>query len=198
MSSAETLPMVVPADHVPGPAQGYWTYAAYAAIPDDRQRYEIIDGVLYMTPVPSMDHQASVARFTAHFFTHIESAGLGRVFPAPTDVELRGGTVVQPDLVVVLNAHLAVLTPRRVIGTPDLVVEIASPGTAGYDRRAKQDAYAGAGVLEYWIADPYARTVEVLVLEGDAYLSAGVFEGAVTLPSKVLPEFPVHVEQFFA
>jgi Uma2 family endonuclease len=190
--------MVVPADHVHGAKQGCWTYDDYAAIPDDGRRYEVVDGVLYMAPAPNIGHQATVARFTTHFFTHIEAASLGRVFPAPTDVELQPCTVVQPDMVVVLNAHLEALTRSRVIGAPDLVVEIASPGTAGYDRRAKQDAYARAGVPEYWIADPHARSIEVLILHGDGYQSAGVFDGAATLPSDVLPGFPVQVEQFFA
>ena len=78
------------------------------------------------------------------------------------------------------------------------MIEIASPSTAGHDRRTKQDAYARAGVPEYWIADPYARTIEILRLEGGAYRSLGVFEGGDVLPSAELPELPVRVEQFFA
>ena len=69
------------------------------------------------------------------------------------------------------------ITPSHIVGTPDLLVEIASPGAVGYDRRAKQDAYARAGVPEYWLADPTARTVEVLQLEQDVYRSLGVFRG---------------------
>ena len=73
--------------------------------------------------------------------------------------------------------------------------EIASPGTAGYDRRTKQDAYARAGIREYWLVDLFARAVELLVPDGDAYRSAGAFSGSQTLPSVVLPGFPVPVEQ---
>ena len=197
-SATDTVPMVVRADDVPGAAQGCWTYDSYAAIPDDGRRYEVVDGVLYMTPAPNIGHQASDALLTTHLVIHVQFAGLGRVFPAPTDVQLAPGAVVQPDVVVVLNAHLSIITEKRIIGTPDLVVEIASPGTAGYDRRTKQDAYAKARVPEYWLVDPYARTVEVLCLEGDAYRSAGVVEGDATLPSRVLPDFPVHAAQFFA
>lgn len=198
MVTSETLPMVVRADHVAGPGQGCWTYEAYAAIPDDGKRYEIIDGVLYTTPAPNLGHQGAVTQFTAHLAIHVEFAGLGRVFAAPTDVELAPHVTVQPDIVVVLNAHLSILAGTRIIGTPDLVIEIASPGTAGYDRRIKQDAYARAGVPEYWIADPYARSIEPLRLEAGSYRSVGVFEGATTLPAGVLPELPVRVEQFFA
>jgi Uma2 family endonuclease len=110
---------------------------------------------------------------------------------------LNPAVTVQPD-VVVLSANLGVLTASRIIGVPDLVVEILSPGTAGHDRRRKQDAYARAGVPEYWLADPYAQTVEVLRLDGKEYRSLGVFRSAATLPSLVIPDLPVRVEQFFA
>jgi Uma2 family endonuclease len=198
MPAIQTEPMTVRADHVRGCKQGRWTYESYAAIPDDGKRYEVVQGVLYVTPAPNLSHQAAVIRFATHLFLEIEQAGLGRVFPAPCDVELAPHTVVQPDIVVVLNASAAILTPSRIIGVPDLVVEIASPGTAGYDRRTKQDAYARAGVPEYWIADPAARTIEVLRLEGKAYTSAGVFAGESTLPAGVLPALPVQAGQLFS
>jgi Uma2 family endonuclease len=198
MAISQTLPMVVRADSVPGCKQGHWTYASYAAIPDDGKRYEVVDGVLYMAPAPGMRHQGSSALFTAHLVTHVQFAGFGRVFSAPCDLELASRTVMQPDIIVVLNDNLSIITETRIIGAPDLVSEIASPGTAGYDRRTKQDAYTHAGDREYWIADPYARTIEVLELTDDGYLSAGIFEGEAMLPSRVLPELPVPVSQFFA
>jgi Uma2 family endonuclease len=192
------LPVVAPADDVPGPPQGQWTYEAYAAIPDDGKRYEIIDGVLYMTPSPNTGHQNSTSWILVYLKLHVESRGLGKVFVAPFDVELAPKLVVQPDVLVILNEHLDVLTPSHVVGTPDLVIEVSSPSTATYDRRRKMDAYARAGVREYWIADPPSQTVERLYLENGQYVSAGVFQGAALLPSRVLPDFPVRVEQFFA
>jgi Uncharacterized protein conserved in cyanobacteria, COG4636 len=144
----DVLPVVTAAAPLVGPPQGRWTYADYAALPDDGNRYEIIAGVLYMTPAPGTGHQSVSARLVTFLVTHVEFAGLGRVFAAPVDVELAPDTVVQPDIVVVLSANLDRITPSRIIGAPDLVVEILSPGTAGYDRREKQDAYARAGVGE--------------------------------------------------
>lgn len=193
----DVLPTVTPANDAPGPPQGHWTYADYAALPDDGQRYELIDGVLYMTPAPNTGHQGASARFVAYFMNHIEFAGLGRVFASPIDVELAPGTVLQPDVIVILNANLAIITPSRIIGPPDLVVEIASPSTAGYDRREKQDAYARAGVPEYWVVDPSAQTIEVLFLAQGSYHAQGVFHGQATLPSQVVPQLPVPVARFF-
>lgn len=195
--TSDVLPTVAPASDVPGPPQGRWTYADYAALPDDGRRYELIAGVLLMTPAPNTEHQGASARFVTYLMNHVEFAGLGRVFAAPIDVELAPGTVVQPDVLVILNANLGIITPSRIVGPPDLVVEIASPGTAGYDRREKQDAYAVAGVGEYWVADPSARTVEVLVLDRGTYRSQGVFRGQATVPSQVVPQLPVPVARFF-
>ena len=189
--------MVIPADHIPGPEQGRWTYSDYAALPDDGQRYEIVDGVLFMAPAPNEWHQTAAGRFFRYLATAIEDAKLGRVYIAPFDVELNYRTVVQPDVLVVLNTHLERITFSRIIGAPDLVVEISSPGTVGHDRTDKQQAYATAGVPEYWIADPASRTVEVLALEQGPYRSLGVFAGKATLPNRIVPDFPVHVEQFF-
>jgi Uma2 family endonuclease len=192
----DVLPVVTVAAPLVGPPQGRWTYADYAALPDDGNRYEIIAGVLYTTPAPGAGHQSVSARLVTFLVTHVEFAGLGRVFAAPVDVELAPDTVVQPDIVVILSANLDRITPSRIIGAPDLVVEILSPGTAGYDRREKQDAYARAGVGEYWIVDPGAQTVELLTLDQGRYRSHGVFRGQARLPSSAVT-LPVPVERFF-
>ena len=198
MTTVDVLPVVMPALDVQGPQQGCWTYDDYAAIPDDGKHYEVVDGILYMSPALNVAHQSSAGRFTALLMLHVEFPKLGRVLPTPIDVELAPGTVVQPDVVVILNANLGIITFSRIIGIPDLVVEVASPSTAGYDRRTKQDAYASAGVREYWIADALAQTVEPLVLEGSAYRSLGVYQGQATLPSRVVAGLTVPVRDFFA
>ncbi len=198
-TTQDVLTVVVRADHVPGPAQGCWTYESYAAIPDDGKRYEVIDGVLYMSPGPNTAHQSTSIRIATYLMIHIQHAGLGEVLNAPFDVELKpGGSVVQPDVLVVLKANRGIIGLGRIIGAPDLVVEIASPSTAGYDRRSKQDAYAAAGVQEYWIADPIAQTIELLMLEGNEFRSLGVFQEEALLPSRVIEAFPVPVERLFA
>jgi Uma2 family endonuclease len=119
------------------------------------------------------------------------------VLGAPTDVELSPVDVFQPDVLVVLNAGLDKIQELKVVGAPDLVVEVASPGTGTYDKRKKYDVYARAAVPEYWIVDPGSRTVEVLVLKAGTYQSLGIFREQATLPSQVVPNLPVHVKQFF-
>lgn len=88
-------------------------------------------------------HQSANRWFVYYLTLHVQLAGIGYVYGLPFDVELAPGVVVQPDVIVVLNENQGVITPSHIVGTPDLLIEISSPGTVGYDRRAKQDAYAG-------------------------------------------------------
>ncbi|HLQ28725.1 MAG TPA: Uma2 family endonuclease [Ktedonobacteraceae bacterium] len=196
-TTTDELSVVTPADWVPGPPQGSWTYDDYAALPDDGNRYEIVNGVLIMAPAPSPEHQSIAVRIAYYMFPHIDLAGIGKLFTAPIDVDLGPKNVFQPDIVVMLNNHLDRVQEKKIVGAPDLVVEIASPSTAAYDRLTKYEKYAHAGITEYWIVKPTRRTVEVLVLEGEEYRSLGIFRGEQTLPSRIVPNLPVGVERFF-
>ncbi len=198
MTTYESVPMVTLADEVLGPKQGEWTYSEYAALTDDGQWYEIVNGVLVMAPSPDGPHQDAALRFGHYLLVHVEFAGLGKVRISPADVVLSPNNVCQPDVFVVLKAHLDRVQEKRVVGAPDLVIELASPSTALYDRLTKYETYARFGVPEYWIAKTATRTIEVLVLENGTYRSLGIFHGQDTLPSRIVPELPVHVDQFFA
>jgi Uma2 family endonuclease len=197
LTTKEELSVVTPADWVPGPPQGSWTYEDYAALPADGRRYEIVNGVLVMAPAPTPEHQDIVGEIYVALRAYVKLAGLGRVFMGPLDVQLSPENTFQPDLVVLLNAHLERVAEKKISGAPDLAIEIASPSTAAYDRLTKYEKYAQAGITEYWLVKPTRRAVEVLVLERGEYRSLGVFSGQQTLPSRVVPGLPVMVEQFF-
>lgn len=151
-----------------------------------------------MSPAPTPGHQSISVRLVAFLFQFVELTGLGRVLHAPTDVELAPGDVVQPGVFVLLNEHLAQIEHSRIVGAPDLVIEILSPGTWRHDLHEKLDAYARAQVPEYWIVSASEQVVELLVLEGGDYQSLGIFQGEAILPSRIVPDLPVKVEQFFA
>jgi Uma2 family endonuclease len=150
-----------------------------------------------MAPARSPEHQAIAVRIAYYVFPHVDLAGIGRLLTAPLDVQLGPKDVFQPEVVVILNAHLDRVAAKKIIGAPDLVVEVASPSTAAFDRVVKYEKYAHAGIAEYWIVKPTTHTVEVLVVEGREYRSLGIFNGQATLPSRIVPELPVRVEQFF-
>ena len=195
--TTDEFSVVTPADWMLGPPQGSWTYEDYAALPEDGKHYEIVNGVLLMTPAPSPEHQSIVVRIAYYLFPHIDLAGIGKLFTAPIDVDLGPKHVYQPDVVVVLDAHLNRVAAKRIIGAPDLVVEVASPSTATYDRLNKYEKYAQAGIPEYWIVKTMSRIVEVMVLEGGEYRSLGIFRGEQTVPSRIVPDLLVAVERFF-
>ncbi|MFW5788748.1 MAG: Uma2 family endonuclease [Spirochaetota bacterium] len=141
------------------------TYQEYRHFPEDGRRHELIDGEHYVTPAPGTGHQAVSGRIFAQLFRGIEEAGLGRVFTAPTDVELSDVDIVQPDLVVVMRDRERIISPSRIIGAPDLVVEIVSPSTAARDRELKRLLYERSGVPVYWLVDRDAQEVTVLVAD---------------------------------
>lgn len=194
----EPLPMVTEAQNLPGPQQGRWTYDDYARLPADGKRYEIMNGFLLMSPSPTWSHQHAAFEVASYLRAHIKVTGLGEVIVAPFDVKLRPNIVVQPDVLVVLKEHFHRVTEKCIVGAPDLVVEVASPGTSTYDRNQKYQAYIEAGVPEYWIVDPEARTIEVLVLEDQRYQPLGIYRGQAVLDSRLVPTLRIPTEQFFS
>jgi len=149
------------------------TYQDYVCFPDDRMRHEIIDGDHYMNPAPSPYHQQVSRRLQFQLYTSIEQAELGVVINAPIDVELTEFNIVQPDLVIVLKQN-RIITPTKVKGTPEHVVEILSPSTASNDRTLKRSLYERTGVKEYWIVDPIEHSVEQMILNDGKYSSSNL------------------------
>jgi Uma2 family endonuclease len=156
------------------------TYGDYAQFPADGRRHEVIDGEHIVTPAPDTYHQKLSRRIQFQLYGAIEEKGLGEVFNAPTDLQLSETDVVQPDLIVVLAANLQIITPKKIKGKPDLVVEILSPATAAVDRSLKRELYQKAGVPEYWLVDPDDHTLEQYVLDRGAYRLEGKHAEAVT------------------
>jgi len=116
------------------------TYEQYVLFPNDGNRHEIIDGRHYRNAAPSTRHQA-VSRYLQYFlFEQIELKGLGDVVDAPVDVQLSPTDVVQPDLVIVLKQN-RIITPSKIMGAPDLVIEILSPSTRETDLNLKKQLY---------------------------------------------------------
>ena len=196
-TSPANLQIITLADWVPGLNQGDWTYNEYMTLPDDGQRYEIANGVLLSTPSSTGSHQDTIDEIFFYLRSHVKLAGLGLVIQAPFIVELSAKDVFQPDIFVVMNAHLDRVQEKKVVGAPDLVVEVSTSGTAAFDRLTRYDTYEYTGVREYWILNLERRTVEIFVLEGDEYHSLGVFHGEQKVPSRLISWLSVRVDQFF-
>ncbi len=172
------------------------TYDDLARMPDDGNRYELIDGVLYVSPSPSEVHQATSFRLTLLLGNYVTARRLGRVYTAPFDVRLSAHDVVQPDLIFVRRSRLAIIGPTCIDGPPDLLIEILSPSTGDRDRTQKARLYAKARVPQYWLIDPDAQTVTGLTLEGGTYQALPMEQGVVR--SAVLPGFEIDATALFA
>ena len=148
---------------MPEPVRRRMTYAELQKLPDDGMRHELIDGRLIMSPSPFLAHQLVVQRIHITLYNWVTEHRLGLVLLAPFDVIFDDFNVTEPDLLFVSRSRYERIQKRGVKGAPDLAIEVLSKGTARIDRGAKARTYATFGVSEYWLVDPQARTIQVLV-----------------------------------
>lgn len=172
------------------------TYADYLETSDD-ERYELLNGELVMAPAPLTGHQMISIALASRLYIFVEERGLGKVVAAPTDVVLSEATVLQPDLLYVSTGRSHIISRENVQGAPDLVVEILSPATAERDRTIKLDLYVQHGVKEYWIVDPDAGTIMVLVRGENGFDAAGVYGEGQTLRSPTLAGLTIELDAIF-
>jgi Uma2 family endonuclease len=104
---------------------------------------------------------------------------------------------VQPDLIAILPGWQGTLPKRGIHGAPDLLIEVLSPSNRGHDLLTKRALYARAGVREYWIVDPEARTLEILTLDRDALHLAEVASGEAVPVSPLLGSLAVTADALF-
>jgi Uma2 family endonuclease len=138
---------------------GRWTIDLLETLPDDGNRYECIDGELYVTPPPATVHQWMVSMLLRLLGPYVDESGIGFTFTAPTGVEIDARTMVEPDVLV--SRFPSSNRVKRLLGE-DLVlaIEILSPTTARRDRGVKHALYTRIGVDEYWIVDIEERRVQ--------------------------------------
>ena len=173
-----------------------FTYADYRNAPEDK-RYELLDGELVVSPAPKEIHQRVLGNLYVALRSFVRERGGGRVYLAPFDVVLTDTDVVQPDLLFVSNERAGIVTEDNAQGAPDLVIEILSPSTADRDLTFKRSLYARHGVVEYWVVDPEARTIEVLALGEDDFERAQRYVEGQRLTSPVLAGFSLDTDELF-
>lgn len=191
-------PVDLPERELPWPQQGEWTYEDYLRLPDDGRRYEIIEGVLYVSPAPKYLHQRIVQFLLCRLGDLVEENDSGEVIPAPFEVYLSGrNRPIQPDLIYIRTEHLPPYDAVAFEGTPDLVVEILSPSSLRRDRFIKFAAYEKAGVPEYWIVDPETRAVEVYAWRDGLYELHVHAVRDVPVTSTLFPDLALRVDEIF-
>ena len=176
------------------PKQGKWTEEDYFKLPETNRIIELSEGRLIITPAPTTKHQRISSKLYLLIGNFVSSKNLGEACYSPLDVRLLEGTIRQPDIVFMSNEHLDRIT-ERYWGVPDLAIEILSESTAKEDRINKFFEYLQAGILEYWIVDPEAKTIDVYTLIKGAYVPYGRWKIGENAKSKLLVGFEVSIDE---
>ncbi len=177
-------------------AARHWTREEVLALPDDGNRYELIDGELLVSPSPNWLHQQAVLALIRRVDPYVRLHRLGTVGIAPCDLDLHDGQVVQPDLFVIhlRSGREPLAWPE--LGVPRLIAEVLSPSTAFNDRIRKRRKFQRSRVDEYWIADVDARLIERWRPDDDR--PEILTESLVWQPDPAAPPLEIDLPEYFS
>jgi prevent-host-death family protein len=175
----------------------YQEYLDLTANSDDR--YELIDGELYLQDSPVYDHQAILSEIHGIFYIWFKGKPCRPLF-SPFDVTLYKGleniNVVQPDILVICDLD-QIDSKGKYKGVPAMVIEVISPSTRRKDMLKKLDLYLQTGVREYWLVDPDKRAVYLYTFEAGDFKDNRVYIGEGTIQSSCFPGLEVSLPDIF-
>lgn len=179
------------------------TYADYLTLPEN-ERWEIIDGVLYLQAAPSWQHQSisselhrQIANYLLNSPCLVFASPFDLRFPEMNEKDEETTFVVQPDITIVCNKEGLKGTGYN--GTPSMVIEITSPSTSKSDRLFKFNRYEKAGVKEYWIVEPEVKIVSVFILQdNNRYGRPDVYSEEDQITVSIFPDLTVDLKPVFA
>ena len=188
----------------PNATYGYYSYADYLTWPMDLVA-ELIQGRLFKkaAAAPNRIHQRVSLKLSVKLYQFLEGKTC-QVYEAPFDVRFpkdskedhRIFDVVQPDICVVCDP--SILDQRGCIGSPDLIVEILSPGNSKLELKQKFDLYESREVKEYWIIQPEHQTITIYTWVNGTYLPSRLFTTGDVIESQVVKGFKLDLEEFFS
>lgn len=171
---------------------GAWTLAELDRLPEDSNKYELVDGELLVTPAPSPAHEELAARLRELIVPYVAALKLGRVY-TPRSVVRTDRSQVEPDLMV--RPEMQSLPKKwEDMPTPLLVVEIASKSTRLRDHNQKRKFYREIGVPEYWIVDRETRSIRIISVNARDVVATSSFEW---LPGGATEPLHIDVAAFF-
>ena len=181
------------------------TFESWRALPETKQRYDIVDGVMLMPPRPTPDHQWILSEIFLRLRSFVNERGLGVVLTAPVDLLVRREPLRtrQPDILYLsaertgINGRAELQGLQYLEVAPDLVVEVLSPSNSRRDIEDKLEDYRQVGTRECWLVSPEAETVEVLRLSADEAASTDIFGVDGTLRSGILEDFALPIREIF-
>ncbi len=169
------------------------------AMPEDGNRYEVIEGELFLSRAPGLPHQIVSGNLFGYFWNYLAKNPIGKIIATPGLVFSQYSGVI-PDLVFYTHARAEeIIADERLVAAPDIVIEILSPGRENIsrDRVAKRQLYAKHGVNEYWLVDSENRSVEVYRLAGQSLELAAMLRHDDEITSPLLSGFTCPVSKIF-
>lgn len=180
-----------------------YTLEEFWALPEreDRVRYDLIGGYLYMVPPPKPPHEDVGARMTRTLLKFVIENNIDGYVHHPRSAiwkRARGSTYLEPDMMYVSKELRARMSDKR--GSADVVFEYLSPSTSLYDRTTKADTYLALGVRELWLIDPVTVTIEVRHAQHDTDMPSWetcIYSQGEHAKSRVLNGWEVSVTELF-
>ncbi len=171
------------------PTQTRISAEAYFLLPEyaEHDLIQLIDGEVMISMPPIPKHQAIVGEILYFLMTFAKLNG-GKAYTLPIEVVLDAHNIFEPDVLYLKPDSQCSVEEKRLIGAPDLVVEVLSPSTAKVDRQQKYRAYEQNGVGEYWIVDPVHEVIEVWTLNAGDFTRMGVYDSDDTFTSQTLQQ----------
>jgi Uma2 family endonuclease len=171
------------------------TIADLEIMPDDENRYELMEGEVIVSRAPSLTHQRVLGNLFNVLKNYLAQTPSGEVFATPGVIFDEFNSAI-PDIAFVSRERSALTASgERIMGAPELMVEIVSPGSenARRDRVVKRQVYGKHGVREYWIVDPERLTVEIYRVHQKSLELFATLVDQDELTSPLLPHlgFPV-------
>ena len=168
-------------------------------LPDDCNIYELFEGELSVAKAPSLKHQEIIGRFITILTNYLDENPIGRVWITPGVIFDEYNSAI-PDLAYIAKERIPqIASGIHIVGAPDLVIEIMSPGSENVrrDQVVKRQTYARFGVKEYWIVEPVVEIVDISRLQNNILASVGVFRNADEISSPLLPDLSFRVSDVF-
>ena len=176
------------------------TVADLDAFPDDDgNRYELIEGELFVSCAPGLPHQLVLHNLQVELEIYLRQNPVGIIAPGPGAVFSNYDAVI-PDLVFVTNERWdSIVANERFVAAPDLVIEIVSPGSENRTRdlKAKRRVYGKYGVKEYWVVEPEKRSVLVFRLTGQGLEEISMLRNDDQISSPLLPGLELKLSEIF-
>jgi Uma2 family endonuclease len=178
----------------------HWTIADLEGLPDNGNRYEIIDGELFVTRAPHLDHQDTAGLIYAELLRWSLQSGLGKPFMTPGIIFSESDSVI-PDVIWISHDRRSQLidSSGHLTGAPELIVEVLSNTEKDKkrDRETKLKLYSVQGISEYWIADREQQLIEVCRRKNGILKKAMTLFKVDQLTSSLLPGFSCEVSSLF-